>query len=466
CERNSSDCYWTRDVRIVFHTPEGPGPTRRRQSSIQLDTSSLSLSTPSQHLETPSVEHDGFHTEYPTPEPDLASIRPVDHTSPSQTEQFTDWATLEASELVQSALRTQLEVELMHNYLTEVAPWFDAHSAQQHYSRASVARMKRCPPWRAAALAISAKNIELRERRALSSGPESLPLHLYQLAVRLAIESMSGKYEVVGTLSGCVLLCVYEMMTVTYTDWRRHVEGCASIYTHNRWNGNTGGLISGSFWDYARIDIWAAFSASTKTILPPATYFDHPETIVALRDIDEDLHAQIAIWLTARVVNLVAENLPASQSHDYLSLSAAMRTWEDMGAEATRPVVERAANIEADHPFPQILFSTHSSTIGHTQFHTAMCLLLEYEMAQPGADLVSLKDLAYEHALKCAGIIETNNHTACLVNSLQPAYVAGKHMKKKYEKFAVLELLAQIQKKTGWKCEWRSDGLREFWSLC
>ncbi|KXS95501.1 hypothetical protein AC578_8811 [Pseudocercospora eumusae] len=343
----------------------------------------------------------------------------------------------------------------MHNYLTEVAPWFDAHSAQQHYSRAYVARMKRCPPWRAAALAISAKNIELRARRALSSGPESLPLHLYQLAVRLAIESMSGKYEVVGTLSGFVLWCVYEMMTVTYTDWRRHVEGCASIYTHNRWNGSTGGLISGSFWDYARIgeqtplllsDIWAAFSALTKTILPPATYFDHPETIVALRDVDEDLHAQIAIWLTARVVNLIAENLPASQSHDYLSLSAAMRTWEDMGAEATRPVVERAANIEADHAFPQILFSTHSSseyplrcvvggeanerpTIGHTQFHTAMCLLLEYEMAQPGADVVSLKDLGYDHALKCA-------------------------------------LLAHIQKKTGWKCEWRSEGLRELWSLC
>jgi hypothetical protein len=78
-------------------------------------------------------------------------------------------------------------------------------------------------------------------------------LHLYQLSVRLAIDSISGRFDCVGTLAGCVLLSVYEMMTVHYTDWRRHLQGCASIYKHNEWNGSTGGLISASFWNYAII---------------------------------------------------------------------------------------------------------------------------------------------------------------------------------------------------------------------
>lgn len=186
-------------------------------------------------------------------DPKLASVRPTDIVPEPHPEQFTDWATLQASDLVQEALGTELEVRLMHNYLTEVAPWFDAHTGLQYYSRIEVPRMLSCPPWRAAALAISAKNIECRERISLTAGSESLPLHLYQLAVRLAIDAMSGRFETVGALAGCVLLCVYEMMTVTYTDWRRHVQGCASIYSHHSWNGSTGGLISGSFWDYARI---------------------------------------------------------------------------------------------------------------------------------------------------------------------------------------------------------------------
>lgn len=151
-------------------------------------------------------------------------------------------------------------------------------------------------------------------------------------------------------------------MTVTYLDWRRHVQGCASIYSHNGWNGSTGGLISGCFWDYARIDIWAAFCASTRTILPPETYFDNPEVIIGLTDINEDLHAQIAIWLTARVVNLVSDDLPISQSADFHPLKKAMENWENMAGESARPVVLREANAETDHPFPRILFSTHSSS--------------------------------------------------------------------------------------------------------
>lgn len=248
CDRSSTDCVWNRDIKIVLHSPTA---TRKKSVSENSNASLTRLNTQNED-EDASMSSESTHSA-----PGLASLQPTDIVPEPYPEQFTDWATLQASELVQEALSTELEVRLMHNYLTEVAPWFDAHTGLQYYSRIEVPRMLSCPPWRAAALAISAKNIECRERTSLSAGPESLPLHLYQLAVRLAIDAMSGRFETVGALAGCVLLCVYEMMTVTYTDWRRHVQGCAAIYSHNRWNGSTGGLISGSFWDYARIGEYA-----------------------------------------------------------------------------------------------------------------------------------------------------------------------------------------------------------------
>ena len=240
CDRSCIECNWSRDIRIVFHQPTNP--TRKQDALLKENIRSVSDGPPSA-IEPPSCQ----------PEPGVASVFAVDLDPQQVQERFTSWARVEASQLVQNALRTELEVTLMHNYLTECAPWFDAHTGQQYYSRLEVQGALNCPPWRAAAMALSAKNIELRERRSLMQGSHSLPLHLYQLAVRLTIDAMSGRFESVGTLAGCVLLCVYEMMTVTYTDWHRHLRGCASIYTHNHWNGSTGGLISCSFWAYARI---------------------------------------------------------------------------------------------------------------------------------------------------------------------------------------------------------------------
>ncbi|EME42393.1 hypothetical protein DOTSEDRAFT_73276 [Dothistroma septosporum NZE10] len=509
CDRSSTDCVWTRDIKIVFHeNPDKPPrrPTLADKTSPPLEQPSnavgTGLLTPSADVALHEMAIDMATAEFTCPgnpsidittsievsgnqatgpelltafdvlagseiaTADIANVRSTVTSPAPQPELFTDWAILGASDLVQKALRTDLELTLMKNYIEEVAPWFDAHTGKRYYSRIEVPSMLSCPPWRAAALAISAKNIELREKRILTEGHDSLPLHLYQLAVRLAIESMSGRFERVGTLAGCVLLSVYEMMTVTYDDWRRHVQGCASIYTHNRWNGSTGGLISGCFWDYARIDIWAAFCAQSQTMLPPDTWFDDPETILLMNNVEEDMHSQIAIWLTAKVVNLVATAAPPATDAEFNALYSAMLSWEGMGSVATRPVVVQDANTETDHAFPSILFSTHSSTIGHTMWNSAMVLILEYAAGRRPGEAHVFKAEAYSHALATAGIIETNNHTACLVNSLQPAFIAGRHMRTKSQKFGVLELLAQIEQKTGWKCAWRSDGLREIWNLC
>lgn len=182
---------------------------------------------------------------------DLEHASPIPPNLEPNAELFSDWGTLGASDTVVAALSGDKEMRLLQIYLRECAPWFDASDGQRHYGRKCVDRMMTCPPWRAAALALSAKHIELHEKSEKTAEP--LSLHLYQLAVQLAIDSISGRFDCVGTTAGCVILAVYEMMTVTYQDWRRHLRGCTSIYSHNHWNGDSLGLIGASFWNYARI---------------------------------------------------------------------------------------------------------------------------------------------------------------------------------------------------------------------
>lgn len=185
-------------------------------------------------------------------------------------EEFSNWATLDPSGLVANTLQPGLEARLLQHYLGECAALFDVHNNQGHYSRKDVSRMMRCPPWRAAALAISAKNLELRQKTLPTTEPMSM--HLYQLAVSFAIDSISGRFDCVGTVAACVLLAMYDVMTAAPADWTTHLQGCASIFSHNDWNGSTGGLISASFWNYALI---GRFLFATARKNPQADFTRH-----------------------------------------------------------------------------------------------------------------------------------------------------------------------------------------------
>lgn len=108
-------------------------------------------------------------------------------------------------------------------------------------------------------------------------------------------------------------------------------------------------------------DIWAAFCATTRTMMSTESWFDNPTAVLGRINIDEDLHSQIAIWLTARVINAISDGLLTTTDEFYV-LCADMARWEDMGGPTTHPVVRRKTDGELDNPFPRILFSTHSSS--------------------------------------------------------------------------------------------------------
>jgi hypothetical protein len=150
-----------------------------------------------------------------------------------------------------AALSDHRFLELLQNYIHECASWFEITDRQRHFSLEYLQRMMHCLPWRTAALALSAKNLELRFPNTEWGAPSSL--ELYQVAVRHAIAFLGEDPQDAGGLAGCLILAVYEMMTFALKDWTRHLQGCASILTSNNWNGSSEGLVGRCFWGFTRI---------------------------------------------------------------------------------------------------------------------------------------------------------------------------------------------------------------------
>ncbi|KAJ0416354.1 hypothetical protein BJY00DRAFT_317005 [Aspergillus carlsbadensis] len=356
-----------------------------------------------------------------------------------------------------AALSDYRFLELLQNYIHECASWFDITDRQRHFSHEYLQRMMHCIPWRTAVLALSAKNLELRFPGTQWGGPSSL--ELYQVAVRHAIAFLAQDPRDAGGLAGCLILAVYEMMTFTLKDWTRHLQGCASILTSNNWNSSSEGLAGRCFWGFTRIDIWAAYCSKSRTIIDPQTWFDAPDTVMQREDMDEETHAHVAQWLAARVVNIIS----GERKYDHPTvqeeirfLRAAFSAWEAKGCAKTQPLLFQDPSGVDDEPFPIILLQNSSSVIGHSMFHTGLVLLLQYEAAHGSPNWPHTAEEIYQHSRQAR---------ECLVNSVQPMWVCGQHLRTRSEKFGVLEIFGAIERETGWKSSGRSSELRSLWKI-
>lgn len=98
-----------------------------------------------------------------------------------------------------------------------------------------------------AILGTSARQMERKEGR--QNQFESL--ELYQEAIKLLAPLLLNRDHIV--IPTCVMLCVLEMLSARAQDWRRHLEGCASLFSNFGIHGFSGGLLQAVFWCYARM---------------------------------------------------------------------------------------------------------------------------------------------------------------------------------------------------------------------
>jgi hypothetical protein len=353
-------------------------------------------------------------------------------------------------------------------------------------------------------LGISARQIERKEARQNSFDS----LKLYQEAIRLLAPLLLDRDPIV--IPTCVILCVLEMLSASAQDWRRHLEGCAALFSNFGIHGFSGGLQQAVFWCYARMGSCGFFSFAKRftyhiitiafqepmlitiikpqttdlcgalisdgtqsTLVPPSAWL-HPglEPSDAGRIFtgskNPDMYANYAVWLCSRACELVHDRtlyLEMGEQNGCIG-ETFTRRWVDLWEEIQGwlkgcPAEFRAIRTVDTKPFPQVLFS-HWAAISSTQLHHTACMLLLGIMPKPAPE-IGLAGSAIWHAKRICGISLANSHHGCLNNALQPLWLAGRVLSHKSEHELIIRLILSIETLTGWGTSWRIADLESTW---
>ncbi|KAL1892600.1 hypothetical protein Sste5346_006885 [Sporothrix stenoceras] len=331
-------------------------------------------------------------------------------------------------------------------------------------------------------------------------------LALYQQAIHLLLPQLHTRTTAV--IAACVVLCVLEMMSCSPKAWRRHLDGCAGLMQAVGCHGFVGGVEQALFWCFARMDVCGGLISSVRTLIPTELWVSGSAD--ANGDLDDpgarfdrsdacgfDMAANHAIFLMAQVLDLLYAGPEAPNDKDKEKEHAGshrpapppvwseayrarwLRLWrrvEDWRARRpaelheilTIPASEAAGSAT---PFPTLLYSNPAAISGNQMYHTAAVLLLQnLPFSVRFSHLASLSPSprvpphsVLWHARQICGISLTNHHHGAWTNSIQPLWIAGRCMSHVSEHRAILALMRQIQRESGWAAQWRADDLVEVW---
>lgn len=435
----------------------------------QLQTELRSLLLVEARSSNPTREH--------TPEP---------HTSPPPTQSLG----LEERVVLNNKLR--IPQNRLAKYLTiwtaECAPWLDMFDQARHFGLKVPVLAQSSTAVLYALLALSARQAE---RRGTMEESTMDSLSLYSQAISSLSSSLSSRQPDVA-VTACIL-CVLEMMSVSPHNWRRHAEGCATLFQAMQIHGFSGGLLQAIFWCYARMDLVSVIVAdgAERTVLPIDKWvaLEGPTPLSENSTLQQrlitdaflekgqqipDMHANYAVYLCARTYDLLAQRTRYSELGEnngctddafeylWLELWDKLQEWFYKRPAALLPIKATGA-INQGSGFPRILFA-HWAAISSTQlYHVACILMLDIK---PFRGHFSGRELSHKplwHARNVVGISLTNEHKGCLNNAIQPLYVAGRLFTHREEHIVISKLLSRIEARTGWGSRWRIRDLEVAW---
>jgi hypothetical protein len=361
----------------------------------------------------------------------------------------------------------------LKNYIDKVAPWLDMFDARRYHGVRIPLIAQHSPALLYAMLALSARHLE--RTNALRRSGESL--ELYQHAIGLLTPMLEAR-DPNALVTSC-LLCCLEMMSASPQNWRRHLEGCAAIFTSFQANGFGGGLLQAVFWCYARMDLSQAMISDgmEATVLPvenwiPAgTSTAEAASLFALSR-SPDMHANYAVYLGARTCALLAERTRATefQVDNGCVGQGYVRKWQGLWSEIQRWFADRpeellpvkTVNATRETMFPRILFAHWAAISSNQLMHASSILLLKVKPLSKESDNNQSASPLW-HARRVVGISESNLHEGCLNNALQSLWIAGKLLTHRKEHLLVIGLIRSIEARTGWAMSWRCADLEEIW---
>ncbi|GKT41175.1 uncharacterized protein ColSpa_01356 [Colletotrichum spaethianum] len=354
-------------------------------------------------------------------------------------------------------LGTGRRLEYLKNYVGEVAPWLDMFDSDRAFGIQVPVLARNSPALLYAVLALSARQMERKEGKQTSFDS----LELYQEAIRLLTPLLQSRDQKIIPI--CTILCCLEMMSASAQDWRKHLEGCAALFDSFYVHGFSGGLLQAVFWCYARMDLCGALisDGTESTLLTPPKWLpsgaSHNEAYELFHQSrTPDMHANYAVYLCAKVCELVADRTRYFELGDADGCNPDelterwIRLWEDLQAWARdRPPELLPVQSIQSSPFPQILF-LHWAAISSNQLYHTACTLLLGSMPKPLNLKLGATGSAIWHAKCICGISLANPHQGCLNNAIQPLWVAGRLLSHKSEHALLVRLIRSIEAVTGW----------------
>jgi hypothetical protein len=364
-------------------------------------------------------------------------------------------------------LKKEEEILLWRNWFDEIAPWLDKFDSERHFQHIIPTIAGSHDHLRYAILALSARQLELKE----TALPTDRSLALYQEAIHLLLPHLPSRSTEV--IASCLILCVLEMVSCSPKGWRRHLDGCASLMEAVGINGLVGGVEQALFWCFARMDVCGGLISSAKTLIPVSHWASKTdlETDVSLYRLQNtfEMWANYAVYLVAQVLDLLAglsdsdfsvvEKADAKFCTRWLNLWKHVSDWHALRPAPLHSIITMPSCDSS--PFPTVLFSNPAAISGNQLYHTASILMLQNQ--PPGVRLLPKPRSILWHARQVCAISISNNHHGAWTNGLQPLWIAGRCMSHPTEHRAILDLLEKIERESGWGTRWRADDLREFW---
>lgn len=376
-------------------------------------------------------------------------------------------------------------VGYFRNWIVECAPYLDKFDAERHFGIHVPIMAAASPPLFYAVLAFSARQAERRAR--LDRGHDSL--ELYQESIRLLAPGLQARDP--NMLVTACILAVLELMSGSPRNWRRHIEGCATLFDFFAVTGFSGGLLQAVFWCYARMELCGAVisGGAESTVLPLAKWVPPPPPDGAGSNDEADdfvkglfyrhsrdtpgMHANWAVYLCARACDLMyrrTRTLELQEADEQDTRPFAdqwRRLWDDLQfwlkarPGAMLPVAMADAPASAGQVFPTILFAHWAAISANQMYHAACILMLEIRPA--AAPLPAPQGSPVWHARRVCGISWTNPHRGNLINAIQPLYLAGRLLSHRSEHLEVARLFKIIDRTTGWGALWRLRDLEAEW---
>ncbi|KAI5366354.1 Putative zn(2)-C6 fungal-type DNA-binding domain, fungal transcription factor [Septoria linicola] len=370
-------------------------------------------------------------------------------------------------------LSIEQEYVLWQNYINEVAPWLDKFDIYRHFELVLPMLAKHHPHIKYSILALSSRQMELKEKKP----DNSCSLALYQHAIHLLSPLL--QLRTTEVLASCVVLCVLEMMSCSPKAWRRHLDGCAALIQALGISGGCGGLEQAIFWCFARMDICGGLISSERTLIPLHKWMDGGDITSDVNMLlnlhgDFSMYANHVVYLTAQVVDLLCSsgkweqrhrNLahpmsPTEYFHQWTQLFELLERWYRDRPEEMKTLLTISA-AASNKPFSTLLFGNGPGISGNQMYHTAALLMLKYK--PPHVQFAKKPPSVLWHARQICAISISNHHHGSWSNSIQPLWLAGQHMSHSTEHRAILDIYERIERELGWATKWRADDLKEHW---